>query len=506
MISQDRYIKIVSGVGAANVVAQRQFIMRVITQNPAVPPGIVIEFSSDTAVGAYFGATSEEYKRAQAYFAFVSKSITSPALISFARWVNQSIAPTIVGDAFPKSISSFAAVTAGTLTINVGNTPINIAALDLSQALDLTAVAAKIQTALRSSADAQLVLATVTFNTNTNQFTITGSILGSGIMTVSPTGLNTDISQITGLATGNTVIVPGQAADNASVAVAKSASISNNMGSFIFTTGTGILTNDDIIAVATWNNAQNNMYLYSTAVLATNLGVLFPLVKGYSGTALNLISGTAPNDYIEQSPCEILAATDFTAANSAQNYMFYQFASRNVTVSDDTNADAMDKLRANYIGVTQSGGQPLAFYQRGLLCGGSTAAVDMNVYANEIWLKSSFGTTSLALLIAEPSVAASPTGAASFLGVYQPIITQALANGTFSTGKTLSAVQRQYITTVTADRGAWRQVQTSGYWIDVSFSSYTNQNTGLTEWKATYKLVYSKGDAIRFVSGQDIMI
>lgn len=506
MISQDRYIKIISGVGAANVVAQRQFILRIITQNPVIPPGIVIEFSNGAAVGSYFGITSEEYKRAQAYFKFVSKSITSPALISFARWVNQAIAPTIVGDAFAKNTSDFAAVNQGTLTINVGNSAQNITGIDLSQAQSLTAVAAALQAKIRTNTDPQLAQATVSFNTNTNQFTLVGSLVGSGVLTVTPTGLSSDISQITGLATGNTVIVQGQAADTAAVAVAKSASISNNMGSFIFTKPVTPLANADIQAVATWNDAQNNMYMYSVAVSAQNMGVLFPLVSGLSGLALNLISSTALNDYIEQSPCEILAATNFNDVNSAQNYMFYQFPTRNVTVSDDPTADSMDKLRANYIGVTQSAGQPLAFYQRGILCGGANAAVDMNIYANEMWLKSSIGTTSLALLIAMPTVGANPTGAASFLGVYQPILTQALANGTFSPGKTLTAVQQQYITTITGDRNAWRQVQTIGYWIDVGFSSYTNNNTGLTEWKATYKLVYSKGDAIRYVTGQDILI
>lgn len=506
MISQNRYIKIVSGVGAASVVAQRQLIMRIITQNPVIPPGIVIEFSTADAVGAYFGTSSEEYLRAVAYFKFVSKSVVSPSLLSFARWVNQAIAPTIVGDSFGKDIASFAGVTAGTLTINIGNAAVNISAIDLSQAANLTAVASALQVKLRATADPQLTSATVTYNTNTNQFTVVGTITGSGVMTVTPTGLATDISQITGLATGSTVIVSGQAADTAAVAVAKSASISNNMGSFIFTTPLTPFANTDIVAIATWNDSQNNMYIYSVATSAANMGTLYPLVQGLSGCALNLISSTALNDYIEQSPCEILAATNFNAANGTQNYMFYQFASRNITVSDDTTADTMDSLRANYIGVTQSAGQPLAFYQRGLLCGGATAAVDMNVYANEMWLKSAIGATSLSLLIAMPTVPANPTGGAMFLGVYQEILTLAGNNGTFSPGKTITAVQKQYITQVTGDSNAWRQVQTIGYWIDVSFSSYTNNNTGLTEWQATYKLVYSKGDAIRFVSGQDIMI
>lgn len=506
MISQSRYIKIVSGVGAASTVAQRQLILRLVTQNQVLPPGIIIEFANADSVGSYFGRSSEEYRRALAYFSFVSKSITSPALISFARWVNSAIAPTVVGDAYPKTLASFASIASGTLDINVGLTTSQVTGVVLSTAQSLTDVASLLQVEVRKLTDPQLANATVTFNTNTNQFVLTGSVVGSGSITVSPSGTTSDLSQLLGLATGGTVFVPGQAADGPEVAVGKSASISNNFGSFVFTTPSVALTNDQIKAVAEWNHEQNNQYLYSIATSAQNAATLYGLLSGYSGAALNLLSNTATNDFIEQSPCEILASTNYNAANAAQNYMFYQFPNRNVTVTDDTNADSMDAVRTNYIGLTQSAGQPLAFYQRGLLCGGSEAAVDMNTYANEMWLKASFSTTSLALLIALPTLPATPGGAASVLAVYQPILTLAGNNGTFSAGKTITAVQQQYISQITGDANAWRQVQTIGYWIDVSFSSYTNSNTGLTEWQATYKLVYSKGDAIRFVSGQDILI
>jgi hypothetical protein len=505
VISQTRYIKIISGVGAGSVVASRQLIMRVITQNPLIPPGVVMEFATPDSVGAYFGMQSEEYFRALAYFGFVSKSVTSPSSISFARWVNQTIAPMIVGDSLPKSLNSFVGITAGSLSINIGATVAAITPINLSQAESLTDVAATIQTAVRLNANPQLATATVTFNTNTNQFVLTGSVTGSGSLSVTPTNQAGDLSQITGLGTNGTILVAGQSADKAISAVSKSAGISNNMGSFVFATPNTPMSNEDMAEVSTWNSAQNNMYVYSIATSSANIGTLFELVKGMSGTALNVLSVTARNDFIEQSPCEILASTEFSQPGSAQNYMFYQFPNRTVTVSDDPTADAMDKVRANYIGVTQSAGQPLAFYQRGLLCGGPTAAVDMNTYANELWLKSALGTVILALLLAVPTLPASPNGAASVLGVMQPVFTTAGENGTFEPGKTIDAVQQQYITKITGDRTAWRQVQTAGYWISVGFSKYVNQNTGLTEWQAIYKLVYSKGDAIRFVSGQDIM-
>lgn len=506
MISQSRYIKIVSGVGAGAAVAQRQLIMRAITQNNLLPPGLVAEFQNATAVGAYFGTQSEEYFRALAYFSFISKSITSPARISFARWVSAAIAPMIVGDTIAKVLAAFVAISAGTLTINDGATALPVTGLDFSAATTLTQVAAILQTALRAVSDSQLATCTVSFNTNTNQFVLTGSSPGAGTLSATPTGLTTDVSALLGWTTGGTILVAGQAADTADVAVSKSAGISDNFGSFVYCTPSTPLTNSQIAAISQWTDSQNNKFIYSLATPLANLQTLFALIKGFSGVAINILSTTQANDFIEQSPCEILAATNYSAAAASQNYMFYQFANRNITVSDDTTADTVDASRGNYIGVTQSAGQQLAFYQRGVLCGGSTAAVDMNTFANEMWLKSAFAANFMSLFLNVPEVPADPIGAAMLLGVMQPTITLAQTNGVISAGKTLSAVQQLFITQITGDANAWRQVQTLGYWLSITFTSQTNPNSDLEEWVANYQFVYAKSDAIRAVNGSDVLI
>ncbi len=506
MISQSRYVDIISGVGAGAAVAQRQLILRLITQNNVLPPGLVAEFQNSDAVAAFFGSGSEEYKRAQAYFSFINKQINSPRRIGFARWVSTAIAPMIVGDTVEKSLAAFVAQTAGTLTLNNGATAIPIIDLDFSAATTLTQVASILQTALRANADPQLTTATVSYNTNTNQFTLTGSATGTGSLTATPTGQTTDVGPLLGWTTGGTINVSGQAADTPDVAVQKSADISNNFGSFAFCTPSTPLANADIVLIATWNATQNNMYIYSVPVTLSNLQTLYALVKGFSGTALNILSNTQANDFVEQSVCEILAATDYNNPAASQNYMYYQFANRTVTVSDDTTADLVDASRGNYIGVTQESGQQLAFYQRGVLCGGAQDANDMNTYANEIWLKSSFTAQFLSLFLAVSAVPADPVGEAMLLGVMQPTIDLAKTNGVIAPGKNLTPVQIQYISQLTGDPNAWRQVQTLGYWLNIGFSSQTNPDNQLTEWLANYMFVYSKSDAIRKVEGSDVLI
>lgn len=505
MISQSRYIKIVSGVGAGAVAAQRQLIMRVLTQNTVLPPGLVAEFANADSVGAYFGTQSEEYKRAVAYFSFISKSITSPGRISFSRWVNDPIAPMVVGDTIEKSLATFTPITAGTLSIMSGSTQVDVTDLDFSATTDLTDVAATLQTAIQATADPQLATATVTFNTNTNQFVLTGSTPGSGSLSVLATGLSTDVSAALGWTTGGTILVAGQGAQTAGEAIAASANISDNFGSFVIASN-ATMSNDDIVEVAQWTDLQNNKFMYSLATPLANLQTLFALIDGYSGVAINILSTTQANDYIEQSPCEILAATDYNSPGASQNYMFYQFANRNITVNDDNTANLVDKNRGNYIGATQSAGQQIAFYQRGVLCGGSQAAVDMNTFANEMWLKAAFTAAFMSLFLNVPEVPANPVGEAMLLGVMNPIITLGKDNGVISAGKDITAVQQQYITQISGDPNAWRQVSTLGYWLTINFSSRANPDSGLTEWIANYKFIYSKSDAIRAVIGSDVMI
>ncbi|AWN08518.1 hypothetical protein HOV04_gp16 [Xanthomonas phage XcP1] len=509
MISQNRYIRIVSGVGAGANVAMRELGMRVITQNALLSPGIVAEFTSPDAVASFFGSNSEEYRRAAAYLGFISKQITSPKRISFSRWVNSPIAPSVVGDTEAKSLANLKAVSAGTLTILVDGVASQVGAIDLSGAASLTAVAALLQARIRTAVAGQLAASSVTYNTNTNQFTLVGGVTGSGALSVvlggSPAA-PTDAAALLGWGAAGAINVAGQGADTALDAVQKSVAISNNMGSLVFATPQAPMTVEEIAEIALWNHSQNNLYIFSVAAPIGAMDELFAAVKGYSGCALNVLSSTLPNDFIDQAPCEILAATDYSTTNATQNYMFYQFGARNITVTDDATANLADSLRANYIGVTQSAGQQLAFYQRGVLCGDSTAAVDMNTYANEMWIKSAITSAILTFFLAVGRVPANEIGQGQILAILQDPINVAKDNGTISAGATLSVAQQLYITQVSGSATAWRQVATIGYWIDVTFSSYVNENSGLTEWKASYTLIYAKDNAIRFVEGRDILI
>jgi len=112
------------------------------------------------------------------------------------------------------------------------------------------------------------------------------------------------------------------------------------------------------------------------------------------------------------------------------------------------------------------------------------------------------------LLRGTNQVPANQQGQAQLLSVGQSVITQALTNGVISPGKALNALQIVAVTNATkstmqpnGDPNAWQQVQSIGYWFNVLISQ---NDSGI--YIATYTLIYSKADSIRFIYGNDFLI
>ena len=216
-------------------------------------------------------------------------------------------------------------------------------------------------------------------------------------------------------------------------------------------------------------------------------------------------------EFHELLPSAIFASVDYSRPNASQNYMF-QSASLTPTVSDNPTADALDALRINYYGSTQTAGQIRSFYQRGFLMGPTTAPLDIGVFANEQWIKDSIGSEIFSLVLALGAVSANQTGRAQVLSAIQNVIDgdldagSAVSNGVISVGRTLSNTERQVVTNLTGDPDAYLQVESLGYWLDAEVRNEVNSNSGLTENFVVYTLVYARDTVIRRVEGADILV
>jgi len=497
-INMRRYVDITSGVGGGATVRQRELIGMLFTTDPRVPVDAVVEMESASDVMSYFGAGSPEYLRAAFYFDFVSKTITAPKKIAFTRYSPDATAAAIYGSRAVLTMSTWKAITAGSLTLIVGGVTSALTALDFSAAVSLADVASTLQAAIRQQTGAAFTAATVAFDVSRAAFNFTSGATGKADIAIGSSGA-TDIAGKLGWTGSLTVFSPGTDAEEPVEAFTRSADRNNNFGSFAFIP---VLTLEQIVAVAQANSGRNVEFMYCIRTTAEDAQAVNAALIDLSGVGVTL----APNEaeYDEMAPMILLAATDYTRRNGTQNYMYQQF---NLTAKVDSNLDAdyYDPLRVNYMGVTQTGGQLIKFYQRGVMMGVATAPVDMNIYANEMWFKDTASAALMTMLLALPKVPANTDGRGQVIAILQGPIEAALSNGTISVGKALTIPQRLYVTQMTGDEDAWHQVQAMGYWLDCAMQSYTTED-GRTEWKAVYVLIYSKDDLVRKIEGTHILV
>lgn len=499
-ISFKRYVDITSGVGGGAGVRLRDLILRLFSSNTLVPANTVIEMDNATDVGTYFGTTSPEYLRAVFYFGFISKLITAPKKISFSRYALAAAAGRIYGATKTFAVAQFTGITTGSFKLTLGAYTADVTGLNFSSATTLSNVASTLQTAIRAvvAGGTDWTSATVTYNATANRFELVGGVVGAEAVATAAAASGVDVRSLIGWdATG--IFSPGVAVQTPLNAFIASVGVSDNFGSFAFI---DTLSQSDVVTVATQNDTYNVKFLYTIGIAQADAAAYYGALSGLGGVATTL--SPLATEFPELLPAAILASTAYSRRNSVQNYM-YQQATLTPSVSDDTTANSMDASRVNYYGRTQTAGQYIDFYQRGIMMGLATDPVDMNTYANEMWFKDAAGAAIMSLLLSLARVSANSTGRSQLLAILQSVIEQATFNGTISVGKPLNTTQKLYIGNLTGDDQAWQQVFRLGYWVDCVLQSYVTQD-GRTEWKAVYTLIYSKDDTIRKVEGSHVLI
>ena len=491
-ISQTKYINIISGVGGQPAVSQRDLIGRVFTKNALVPTGAVVEFSGGAtaalkSVGEYFGTTSAEYAFASKYFGFVSKKATQASKISFARYVSDASAATVYG-VKDVALTACQAITDGDLTFELNGASKTIKAVNLFSATDLASVAKLVSTALTKAT----IACAVEYDATNARFVLKTSATGAGNTLSACTG---SLATLFGWDELNAIVSDGADVNTPVATVEASADISNNFYSFCFLND---LSGDDLKAIAEWVQAQNVRYMFSITTTPANANAVVTAVKGYDGVGVTLDAFNATAGYM---PMTAIAAIDWTRSGAAINMMYQQFAGVEPSVSTNADSSKYDKLKVNYYGVTQQAGQPVSFYQNGVLQGEIS---DMGVYANEAWLKDSLFTNLLNLRLALDTLPATSVGKALVLSTMMDSINQALFNGVITVGKTLDATQKAYITQLSGDADAWMNIQGSGYWVTANVEKYTEDD--VEKYKINYLLIYSKGDSVNFIDGSDVLI
>lgn len=500
-ISITRYVSIISGVIGASAVAQRELVGLRFTTDPRVPVDALITVDSDGAA-EYFGASAAETVFANQYFGYISPAPASQARkLRFAAYVPVARAPRIYGASKSFLIGNLTGIADGALNLTMGTHQAELTGINLTAAGTLADVASAIQAAIRAAVagGAQWTGATVAYDAVGGRFTLVGGEALDAPVSVEAASAGTDLGPLLGLIDPTAIHSPGSNAQTPLEAFRAAEQITDSFGSFSFPS----LTVEQAIELAAYNAAQNVKYMLLVPVSAANAQDFYAALSSTASVGL-ILNGTA-GQYKEAIPAAIMAATDYQRRNATVNYMFRQVSGMTPDVKTDAQADAYDAMRVSYYGETASAGQKLAFFQRGYLCGGATAPLDMNVHANEQWLKAYLTAALLSLQLSLGKIPANNEGRGYVLAQVMDAVNQAKFNGTISLEKTLTVAQQIAVTQLTGDPDAWRDVQTNGFWADVTIVENTGES-GATEYTAQYTLAYSKNDVVRTIRGSHNLV
>lgn len=495
-ISLSKYIRITSGIGGGAGVKERELILRIFTPHAKVSPDSILEFESPQDVSDYFGANSEEYRRCIKYFGYVSANLSQPSKISFARDQFEAAPPLTIGAASSFQLAKIKPLI-GTIKGDADKLVFETASLSFANTASLADVAVEIQAKLNAIEDIEtLAVCTVEFDPLSQSFIVVGGTNEA----LSISFAEGDITDALGLSTANVIRGIANPLTEAE-SVAQADDISNNYGTFLFIRE---LELDELVVLAEDNAAKNVMFMLLAGVTLPKAQEYYERLKTIGSVGVTLVDKNN-TEFDEQIPAAIMAATRYTNRNSTVNYMFKSVSGVTPKVTTTVESNRLDNIRINHYGRTQTGGQNLEFYQRGILMGdASSLPADMNVHANEQWLKDKCAASIMSLLLSVGKVPANTTGTAQILTVLQSAIEAALFNGVISVGKELSTVQKIFVSSLTGDELAWIQVQNIGYWVDARMESIATKD-GRTEWQCVYTLIYSKDDAIRKVIGTHIL-
>ena len=410
-----------------------------------------MSFSSATAVGAYFGYDSDEYKAALKYFMGYDNAFKRPDTLKFARRIDVDVAGELIGGSAAK-LSDLKAITAGSFSIDVDGTTVNVTGLDLSSVTTQSDVATALQ--------AKITGTTVTYNSNLNAFIVVSATTGENSSVSVATGTSADALGLSS-ATG-AVAQAGMAAMSED---ANMTAIARADGNWVSFTTLYSADDDEVIALAEWTNNQKVEYAYfpytdsQGNTVPSNQNNLPNVLKNadYEGTVL--LFGIIDHAVAAMS---IWASVDWNRYNGLPTMAFRSQNGLAASVTDETVAENLLSMNVNYYGRYASRVEDFTFFYNGKLVGGDFGFID--AYIGNIWLRNALQN---AILNGLQQVARTPYTDAGYNQIrawcLDPI-NRGLNNGVIQAGLNLSEAQKaQLYNEIGQDVS--EQIYTDGYFL-----------------------------------------
>lgn len=433
-----------------------------LSDNPLTPYPRLKAYAGKDAVGEYYGMESAEYQAAAHYFQGYDNSYKKPRVLYFARRVDTALAGILFG-AEALELEDLKTITDGGFTISVDGTAVTVTGLDFSAANTPSDVAAVLQTKITGT--------TVTYNSNSNSYTITSKTTGndSGVSVATDGSDLPDLETDTATALGLTLASGALASDGSDVltpAQNMQAIVTQSTNWVTFTT-LKEPTDVEIEAFAAWNNSNPIEFLYvpwqsSNALKTNGEGTLITNLHNadYEGFALNY----APDVFTATLVMSIAASIDWDRPQGVTSWAFRKQTGLAAAVTDDVSATALLANNVNFYGRYAARSTDFSFYYDAKMFSGNYGFID--AYINMIWLKNIMQISLVNGLMSVNRTPYTAVGYAQIRAWLNDPITRALNNGVIDPGVELSESQKAQLY-AEAQEDISTELYTQGYVIRV---------------------------------------
>lgn len=477
-----------------------------LTQNALMPVGKVYNFSSASAVSAFFGPASDEAALALIYFQGFDNSTIKPNGMLFAAFNLTARAGYLQsGNLSALTLTALKAMS-GTITLSQDGVSKTSSAITLTGATSFSNAATLIAAAFTGGP-------AVTWNPVNSTF----------VFTSPTTGATSSISFATGtLATGlaltsatGALISQGAIADTPVSAMTNAINISQNFGTFS-TVYEPVAA--DKLAYWVWASGTNSRFLYAgwdSDPQASTMGSTTSV--GYIGQAAAYDSGimlSGDPNYATANGTTLAAlarnlAAFFTGAVASINFgqtngrITLKFRSSTLMTPTVDNDQISQNLLANgysFYGAFATASNKFNFFSDGALVGKWNW---VDAFVNQVYLNAQFQLAVVTLLTEISSVPYNPSGYGLIRSALMDPINDALDFGTIRTGVTLSTLEAAALNTAAGTLEASSQVQTEGFYLQILDPGATIRALRGTP---IVNFWYTDGGAVQFVSMGSINI
>ena len=427
---------------------------------PADTPAVT--FGSYQAVSDFFGPESEEASFAQQYFTGLTNQQRAPMSLIIGRRIAEDAAAWIRSAEFSSTLADLKKISDGSLKITVDGTEKTATAVDLTSVTSLSDAAETIATAITGVTGA--------YDSNSKTFTFTSATTGaeSTITYASAGESGTDLSATLGLTQAAGAVL-SQGKDAMTEAANLDAVTATTANWVIFTTLWEITEAEEAKAYAAWADVDDE-YIY--AYWSSDVNMLDVLTQPSTvAAALNglydctiMLYGNDPR--IAAFVCAYCATIDWTRTQGMKVLFGKTASGLEPTITAQAQAEALDDLRVSYIGQFATRNAEFQIANRGALT--STQYGFLDVLLGMIWFRSNLQNSIVDGFTQVNRVPYTKAGYTIIRAWCQDPINQAKNCGVIDEGLFLDESQRAQIMQETGSADAAEDIQTNGFWIDVS--------------------------------------